>query len=110
MFSDVFIEDPILVQKLGLSLVKAAEERDMKQGPDKHPCAVETLSVLLELMSIRHRLLESASETAHLAQLRKHSQQRGRGIYNRFWTFYLTPFSPMKIAFDKVLCTLSNKF
>lgn len=110
LFSDVFIEDPILVQKLGLSLVKAAEERDMKQGPDKHPCAVETLSMLLELMSIRHRLLESASETAHLAQLRKHSQQRGRGIYNRFWTFYLTPFFPMKMAFYKVLCTLSNKF
>lgn len=55
----------------------------MKQGPDKlTDCAVETLSMLLELMSIRHRLLESASETAHLAQLRKHSQQRGRGIYN----------------------------
>ncbi|XP_005736840.1 uncharacterized protein ccdc162p [Pundamilia nyererei] len=70
LFSDVFIEDPILVQKLGLSLVKAAEERDMKQGPDKLiDCAVETLSMLLELMSIRHRLLESASETAHLAQL-----------------------------------------
>ncbi|XP_025756859.1 uncharacterized protein si:ch73-242m19.1 isoform X3 [Oreochromis niloticus] len=69
LFSDVFIEDPILVQKLGLSLVKAAEERDMKQGPDKQLCAVETLSMLLELMSIRHRLLESASETAHLAQL-----------------------------------------
>ncbi|KAL3968597.1 granzyme K [Sarotherodon galilaeus] len=69
LFSDVFIEDPLLVQKLGLSLVKAAEERDMKQGPDKHLCAVETLSMLLELMSIRHRLLESASETAHLAQL-----------------------------------------
>lgn len=107
----MFIEDPILVQKLGLSLVKAAEERDMKQGPDKlTDCAVETLSMLLELMSIRHRLLESASETAHLAQLRKHSQQRGRGIYNRFWTFYLTPLPPMKITFDKVLCTLSNKF
>ncbi|XP_023276766.1 uncharacterized protein LOC111665883 [Seriola lalandi dorsalis] len=69
LFSGVFFEDTLLVQKVGLSLVKSAEERDMKQGREKQSYAVETFSKLLELVTIRHRLLESASETAHLAQL-----------------------------------------
>ncbi|XP_071354884.1 uncharacterized protein [Trachinotus anak] len=69
LFSGVFFEDPVLVQNLGLSLVKSAEERDMKQGREKQLYAVETFSKLLELVTIRHRLLESASESAHLAQL-----------------------------------------
>lgn len=70
MFSDVFFEDPILVQKVGLSLIRSAEEKDLMQGREKQMYAVETFSKLLELVTVRHRLLESASETAHLAQLR----------------------------------------
>lgn len=69
LFSDVFFEDPTLVQDVGLSLVRSAEEQDMRQGREKQLHAVETLSKLLELVTVRHRLLESASETAHLAQL-----------------------------------------
>ncbi|XP_060918900.1 coiled-coil domain-containing protein 162 [Labrus mixtus] len=41
----------------------------MMQGQEKQAYAVETFSKLLELVTIRHRLLESASETANLAQL-----------------------------------------
>ncbi|KAM7403482.1 hypothetical protein PAMA_004100 [Pampus argenteus] len=69
LFSDVFFEDPILVQNVGISLVRSAEEKNVKQGREKQSDAVETFSKLLELVTIRHRLLESASETAHLAQL-----------------------------------------
>ncbi|XP_044023592.1 uncharacterized protein si:ch73-242m19.1 isoform X2 [Siniperca chuatsi] len=69
LFSDVFFEDPILVQKVGLSLVRSAEEKDMAQGRERQLYTVETFSKLLELVTIRHRLLESAAETAHLAQL-----------------------------------------
>ncbi|XP_050923208.1 uncharacterized protein LOC108888382 [Lates calcarifer] len=69
LFSDVFFQDPVLVQKVGLSLVNFTEEKDMKQGRKKQSYAVETFSKLLELVTIRHRLLESASETAHLTQL-----------------------------------------
>ncbi|XP_008289483.1 coiled-coil domain-containing protein 162 [Stegastes partitus] len=68
LFSDVFVDDPVLVQKLGLSVVKRAEEKDMKQGREKQLLAVETFIQLLELVTVRHRLLEAASETAHLAQ------------------------------------------
>uniref|UniRef100_A0AAQ6IJB5 Si:ch73-242m19.1 n=1 Tax=Anabas testudineus TaxID=64144 RepID=A0AAQ6IJB5_ANATE len=61
LFSDLFFEDPILVQKVGQR--SSTEEEDMNQG------RVEIFSKLLELVTVRHRLLESASETAHLAQI-----------------------------------------
>lgn len=60
-----------MVRDLGLSLVRCAEERDLRQGKERQLYAVETLSKLLELVTIRHRLMEAASETAHLAQLSK---------------------------------------
>ncbi|KAF0044021.1 hypothetical protein F2P81_003179 [Scophthalmus maximus] len=65
----VFFEDPLLVQKVGRASVKSAEEKDMQQGTETQSHAVATSSRLLELVTVRHRLLESASETAHLAQL-----------------------------------------
>eukprot|EP00063_Salmo_salar_P077648 XP_014052483.1 PREDICTED: transmembrane protein FLJ37396 isoform X3 [Salmo salar] len=71
LFSDVFMEDPSLVRAVGVSLIRSAEEQDMKQGKEKQFFAVETFSKLLELVTIRHRLMESAAETAHLAQLYK---------------------------------------
>ncbi|KAL0969797.1 hypothetical protein UPYG_G00232430 [Umbra pygmaea] len=71
LFSDVFMEEPSLVRAVGMSLVRSAEEQDMKQGKDKQLFAVETFSKLLELVTIRHRLIESAAETAHLAQIYK---------------------------------------
>ncbi|TKS86998.1 Coiled-coil domain-containing protein 162 [Collichthys lucidus] len=72
LFSDFFFEDPMLVQKVGLRFVSSAEERDVTQGRERQSYAVETFSRLLELVTIRHRLLGSASETAHLAQLYRH--------------------------------------
>ncbi|XP_047193536.1 uncharacterized protein si:ch73-242m19.1 isoform X3 [Scophthalmus maximus] len=69
LFSGVFFEDPLLVQKVGRASVKSAEEKDMQQGTETQSHAVATSSRLLELVTVRHRLLESASETAHLAQL-----------------------------------------
>ncbi|KAI4884589.1 hypothetical protein NFI96_034543 [Prochilodus magdalenae] len=69
LFSDEFIEDPVLVREVGLSVLRSAEERERKQGREKQIFAVETFSKLLELVTLRHRILESASETEHLSQL-----------------------------------------
>lgn len=71
LFSDLFFEDPRLVEQVGLSLARSAEEGDATGGREKQKSAVETFAKLLELVTLRHRLLESASETAHLAQLRQ---------------------------------------
>lgn len=70
LFSDLFFEDPHLVEKVGLSLVSSAEEKDKIRGRERQKFAMETFTKLLELVTVRHRLLESASETALLAQLR----------------------------------------
>lgn len=69
LFSDSFFEDPRLVEQVGLSQTRSAEEADVIGGREKRKFAVETFAKLLELVTLRHRLLESASETAHLAQL-----------------------------------------
>lgn len=71
LFSGLFFEDPILVQKVGMSFIRSAEKTETMQGRETQSYVVETFTKLLELVTIRHRVLESASETAHLAQLRK---------------------------------------
>lgn len=60
-----------MVQRVGMLFIRSAEETETMQGRERQLHAVETFTKLLELVTIRHRLLESASETAHLAQLRK---------------------------------------
>lgn len=69
MFSEGFIEDPVLVRELGLSVVRSAEEQERKQGKDRQLFMLKTFCTLLELVTLRHRITESAAETQHLAQL-----------------------------------------
>lgn len=58
------------MEQVALSQVRSAEEAGAVGGrEEKRKFAVETLARLLELVILRHRLLESASETAHLARL-----------------------------------------
>ncbi|XP_050989917.1 uncharacterized protein si:ch73-242m19.1 [Labeo rohita] len=71
LFSDGFIEDPVLVRELGLSVVRSTEEQERKQGKDKQLFMLKTFCTLLELITLRHRIIESAAETQHLSQLYK---------------------------------------
>lgn len=87
LFSDIFFEDPRLVEQVGLSQTRSAEERDMASGWEKHKFAVETFAKLLELVTLRHRLLESASETAHLAQLRQ--SRAGETATQFYWGLFV---------------------
>ncbi|KAG2468403.1 CC162 protein, partial [Polypterus senegalus] len=48
-----------------------AEGDGNKQGKEKQAFTMDTFCRLLELVTIRHRLIEASSETAHLAQLYK---------------------------------------
>ncbi|XP_076834646.1 si:ch73-242m19.1 isoform X3 [Brachyhypopomus gauderio] len=78
LFSDVFIEDPVLVREAVLTVLRSADEQDRKQGRERQLFAVETLSRLLELITLRHRIIESAFETEHLSQLyRSLAQEMG---------------------------------
>ncbi|XP_058604874.1 uncharacterized protein si:ch73-242m19.1 isoform X3 [Onychostoma macrolepis] len=71
LFSDRFIEDPVLVRELGLSVVRSAEEQERKQGKDRQLFMLKMFCTLLELVTLRHRIIESAAETQHLSQLYK---------------------------------------
>ncbi|KAK6489965.1 hypothetical protein HHUSO_G6922 [Huso huso] len=88
LFSGIFFEDPFFVRDVGFSALEFAEEGEKKQGREKQAFIVETFSRLLELITLRHRLIESASETSQLAQLyRTFSAEMG---FNEFH-LYLRP-------------------
>ncbi|KAI7805082.1 putative transmembrane protein FLJ37396, partial [Triplophysa rosa] len=71
LFSDVFIEDPVLVRELGLSAVRSAEEHERKPGKEKQLFMVKTFCTLLELVTVRQRIIESAAETELVSRLYK---------------------------------------
>ncbi|KAA0710836.1 Coiled-coil domain-containing protein 162 [Triplophysa tibetana] len=71
LFSDVFIEDPVMVRELGLSALRSAEEHQRTQGKEKHLFMVKTFCTLLELVTVRQRIIESAAETELVSRLYK---------------------------------------
>ncbi|XP_062896851.1 uncharacterized protein si:ch73-242m19.1 isoform X1 [Mobula hypostoma] len=71
LFSGVFIEDPLFVRDVGLSFMDVTEEGESRQGADKQAFALHAFCRLLEIITLRHRLTETASEAALLAQLYK---------------------------------------
>lgn len=65
----MFFGNPYLVQNVGLSLVQSeVDNKNLNQERERQSFTIDTFSKLQELVIIRHRLLESASETEHLAQ------------------------------------------
>lgn len=56
------------MRNVGLAVLRSAEEKEIRSEKDRQLLAVETFSKLLELVTIRHRLLEAAVESEHLAQ------------------------------------------
>ncbi|KAM4866054.1 coiled-coil domain-containing protein 162-like [Thomomys bottae] len=71
LFSAKVMDDPFLVEELGLLALKSAMEDGHKQGHNFHVLLLETFSKLLELLTIRHRLIEMSVESAHLARIYK---------------------------------------
>ncbi|XP_039605696.1 uncharacterized protein si:ch73-242m19.1, partial [Polypterus senegalus] len=71
LFSDTLFEDPFFVRDIAFCVLDSAEGDGNKQGKEKQAFTMDTFCRLLELVTIRHRLIEASSETAHLAQLYK---------------------------------------
>ncbi|XP_051881402.1 uncharacterized protein LOC127575509 [Pristis pectinata] len=71
LFSGVFIEDPLFVRDVGLSFIEAAEEGESRPGAEKQAFVLHAFCRLLEIITLRHRLMETASDAALLAQLYK---------------------------------------
>ncbi|OCT80388.1 uncharacterized protein ccdc162p.L [Xenopus laevis] len=66
LFAEVLIEDPLLVKDICLSALDSADE-DKKHGRSKQMLILETFAKVLELVTIRHRLIETSAETVLLS-------------------------------------------
>lgn len=68
LFSAKVMGDPFLVEEVGLLALRSAMDTGQRQGQDFHTVLLETFSKLLELLTLRHRLIEMNVESASLAQ------------------------------------------
>uniref|UniRef100_A0A4X2KWR7 Coiled-coil domain containing 162 n=2 Tax=Vombatus ursinus TaxID=29139 RepID=A0A4X2KWR7_VOMUR len=71
LFSDAVMGDPFLVVEIGMLVLKSAAGEGKKQSKDSQAFLLETFSRLLELSTLRYRLIEMSVESAHLAWLYK---------------------------------------
>ncbi|XP_050565774.1 uncharacterized protein LOC126913250 [Cygnus atratus] len=71
LFAEVLIEDPMLVQEIALSLLEMGADEERMEGRGRQFLMLDSFSTLLELVTLRHRLVEVATESAQLARLYK---------------------------------------
>ncbi|XP_057617901.1 uncharacterized protein LOC130869617 [Chionomys nivalis] len=75
LFSAKVMGDPFLVEEVGLLALRSAMDKGQRQGQDFHALLLEMFSKLLELLTLRHRLIEMTVESASLARLYKELAQ-----------------------------------
>ena len=86
------MRNPFLVGEIGLFAIKSAANEGQNQGQDSHMLLLETYSKLLEILTLRHRLIEMSLESVHLAR-----SVEGLGIQmedNRLWVSLPTSPAP----------------
>ncbi|KAI4567302.1 hypothetical protein MJG53_008880 [Ovis ammon polii x Ovis aries] len=71
LFSAKVMGDPFLVGETGLLALKSAADQGQNQGQDSQVLLLEMFSKLLELLTLRHRLIEMSLESVHLARVYK---------------------------------------
>lgn len=69
LFAEILIEDPVLVQDIALSLLEERADEERKEGRERQLFILDSFSLLLELITLRHRLIEVATESSQLARL-----------------------------------------
>ncbi|XP_071997916.1 uncharacterized protein [Engystomops pustulosus] len=87
LFEEILIEDPIIVREICMSALNSADE-DKKQGRGKQIHILDTFSKMLELITLRYRIIETSLETALLSRTyTKFAEEMG---FNQFH-LYLRP-------------------
>nr|XP_060630159.1 uncharacterized protein LOC132774240 [Anolis sagrei ordinatus] len=72
LFTEVLVEDPSLVREIAVSALKSvAKEEQNKGNKEKQTLILNIFSRLLELLVLRHRLIEAAMESAQMGRLYK---------------------------------------
>ncbi|XP_054675028.1 uncharacterized protein LOC129203961 isoform X2 [Grus americana] len=88
LFAEVLIEDPVMVQEIALSLLEVGVDEEKKTGREKQLFILDSFSMLMELVTLRHRLIEVATESAQLARFYKaFAMEAGFGEFH----LYLKP-------------------
>ncbi|XP_072266301.1 uncharacterized protein [Pyxicephalus adspersus] len=67
LFEGVLVEDPIMVRDICMLALNSADE-EKKHGTAKQIYILETFSKMLELITLRHRIIETSLETALLSR------------------------------------------
>ncbi|KAB0401167.1 hypothetical protein E2I00_011377 [Balaenoptera physalus] len=68
LFSAKVMGDPFLVGEVGLLAFKSAADEGQNKGQDSHMLLLQMFSKLLELLTLRHRLIEMSLESVQLAR------------------------------------------
>ncbi|XP_044282691.1 uncharacterized protein LOC123021718 [Varanus komodoensis] len=71
LFSDILVEDPSLIRDIALSALNSITEEEQKWSKEKQAYIPNVFLRLLELLTLRHRLIDAAAESAHLGRLYK---------------------------------------
>ncbi|KAM4771028.1 uncharacterized protein WCC33_002830 [Rhinophrynus dorsalis] len=67
LFEEVLAEDPLIVKDICISALESADE-DKKHGRGKQVFILDTFCKIMELITLRYRLIEASSETAILSR------------------------------------------
>ncbi|XP_018419239.1 PREDICTED: transmembrane protein FLJ37396 [Nanorana parkeri] len=67
LFEEVLVEDPMMVTDICMFTLNSADE-EKKHGTAKQMFILETFSKMLELITLRHRIIEMSLETAMLSR------------------------------------------
>ncbi|XP_073531933.1 uncharacterized protein [Phyllobates terribilis] len=87
LFEEVLIEDPVMVRDICMSALSSADE-DKKHGRGKQIHIQDTFSKMLQLITLRYRIIEASLETAFLS--RTYTQFAEEMGFNQFH-LYLRP-------------------
>ncbi|KAK3103240.1 hypothetical protein FSP39_017753 [Pinctada imbricata] len=72
LFSEVFVEDPLFMCEIAKNLVeKKEEDGTRKSAKERQLSMISAVSRLLETLTVRYRLMDSALETGVLAKIYK---------------------------------------
>nr|XP_008261576.2 uncharacterized protein LOC100346633 [Oryctolagus cuniculus] len=75
LFSAKVMGDPFLVEEIGLLALQPAAAAGQERGLGPPVLPLDTFARLLELLTLRHRLIEASLQSAHLARLYKELAQ-----------------------------------
>ncbi|KAM4694292.1 uncharacterized protein O3C94_004746 [Discoglossus pictus] len=68
LFEELVIEDPIMVREICFTALESETDEEKKHGRGRPAFILEMFGKILELITLRHRLIETASETVVLSR------------------------------------------